>query len=156
MKITPIAVTQINWADLLRQGQDVVGRSVSRSLDQARIQPGDLYSVIAALKELEEEGSDPRTSVKEANFQLYHLSCSFLVEVSERETDYLRNMEGLTVTTFQGKEHRNKPTTNLLLITGTFAQWQVTLSRKEKDETKKELFEGIVNWFKRFNLGELF
>lgn len=163
MKVTILALTTINWQELERIGSSVLGRSPTRSLDMARMSARDTFSYIATLGELVTEGSDPRTIVKNSDFQLHHINITFAVEVTPHEFDLLRNLEGLVVTSLKGIQKYDDASSSLLLISGTLAAFRLILPSilrsRPKDflsTCRHTLFTHIFQIFKTINLGELF
>jgi len=73
VQIVPLSMTQVNWPDYVSVTYKHVGHSPTRSLDGVGIKPGDPYSFLASLAELEVEGTDPRIGVLSANHTLAHV-----------------------------------------------------------------------------------
>ena len=156
-------MTNINWPDLTVLGNATIGRSPTRSLDHHKISDRDISAFIASLKELKVAGAEPRKSIIEATFQLHHASLSFLVDLDEREIEYMRNFEGLTTTIFNGQMGDNRLFYYLHLTTGTLAQWKQAILENTDDSSddpeialKRLYFTQIYFWFKKLNLKELF
>lgn len=159
MKVSPLGMTQINWTDFVQSAERVFGDSPIRVLDKNKIQPGDIYSYLVTLGELEQPGSGPRNAIKNATFNLYHVHASFIIEMTIAETKVLTNLSGLTVSIYEGKESE----TNLIIISGNLATWQQVVPQQLKTRVmnsrtaiQRQLFNQIYTWFNHLNLVDLF
>jgi len=156
-------MTQINCPDFITEGMKTTGRSATRSLDKAKIDSRDLFAFIAALKELKETDSDPRKSVIYADFQLYHLSLTFMLELHERELDSLKQVEGLTMSIIDGSVVDSRHFTHLVFLTGTLAQYQYIIPKMLNDNSttddqevlRRQIFNQIYGILKKLNLKDL-
>lgn len=156
-------MSQVNWSDYVSIAYKHVGHSPTRSLDGAGIKPGDPYSFLASLAELEIEGTDPRTGVLSANHTLAHVHLSFLCVLSAQEQNALRNIPILDISFIDGKEDYESTRVDLMIISGTLLHWQLIiplmlegLDLSRTYYVRRKFFNAIYNWLIKFNFKDLF
>jgi len=117
VSVEPVARTQVDWQKFLLVAKQLLGRSVTASLD-ARNQPvGDPASWLASLAELRQEGSDPVAVLRSPGSLLRHLSYSFLV-VADRE--FLYELATSCDLRIEGDQQ-------LAVVSGSVEQWRTTI-----------------------------
>lgn len=159
MKVVPLSVTQINWMQFITTATEVVGRSPMRSIDAANVKPGDPFSFIAALRELDTPGISPRDAVRIPSVYLEHVSVGFLVHVSASEEWHIGSLPLIRRVDIDGKDIPRQEPDKLILLSGTLFEWRTVVSvilTRTDDYIQRELFNKIYLWFKQFNLRELF
>ena len=163
MQIVPLSMTQVNWPDYVSVTYKHVGHSPTRSLDGVGIKPGDPYSFLASLAELEVEGTDPRIGVLSANHTLAHVHLSFLCVLNASEQNALRNIPTLDISFIDGKEEYDSSRVDLMIISGTLLQWQLVIPMmlegfdlSRVTFVRRTFFNHIYNWIVKFNLKDIF
>lgn len=84
MIVMPLTKTDIDWQALMKATSESMGRSVTRSLDAAKIKPESTFAYLAALGEFKKQGSPVLDVIRDPGSLLRHLWYGFYVAAGKQ------------------------------------------------------------------------
>lgn len=122
-KVTLISATNVDWNKFVTVANDALGRSPTRELDNCSVPVGLPPTYISALAEFNRAGSNPITSVRDADRLLHHISLTFLVSC-DRDVlmAVLKQSIGLVVLSAEPSRGQENA-----IITATLRDWKTAI-----------------------------
>jgi hypothetical protein len=155
LEIIYVGGTEINWNLYLSCLKTVLGRSVSRGLDDKRMPVSNLGAFVTTIAEMEEEGRDPVSVQREAGSLLSHGHLIFIVIASKELTFDLIKESRLNFTTGESKD----PGIIISIVSGELSAWREAIINCSTDRMKYgvRLFANkCLLQFSELQLGHLF
>jgi hypothetical protein len=148
--VAAISTTHIDWKLLEALSQKIQGRSVLTSLDRRNITERGLPSLVAALAEFRQKGTDYMSVLLSPGSVLKHIMISFLVE-SDKETFFELALDGDLAFLDSDNE-------NVMLVSASLYQWRnsiITYGSRQATERQKQFSQAILHQFDRLGLSRL-
>lgn len=155
MKVVPVVVPSVLWNEFVSETQASLGRSPTRSLDEATVVVGDLKSFVASLAEFQEENSNPIPYLRsrESDRAMDMLSVTFLVECHPRSLFSISKFGHVNI--FEGGRTDSIDAEDVVLMSGTFRQWRTLIVEMVNLRMFDEVLIEIVKWFIRLGLRDM-
>lgn len=154
IKTIIVGKTNIDWNNLLLASQQVLGRSISKTLDDAGLAPKVPVGLLTVLSELKSEGSKPMDIMNNPGFALDHVSYSILcLSLQDSIFDVMQYTELRVVTA------KSESGTILSYITGTLGQWRSAIINglsKNSSKSFREFLDSCLLEFDKEGLSPLF
>jgi hypothetical protein len=146
LDVIPIARTQVDWHILLSAAKQLLGRSLASGLDARKQQVGDAASYLVALAELEREGVDVTSVLREAGSLLRNIHYSFLV--TGVNLYWIATTSSLKVT----------GTERCAIVSGNLEEWRTAIVNGCTDRSSLEVrmfYDKCLLHFERDGLGQV-
>lgn len=142
-----IAKTAADVQTLLTNAQKALGRSVTLSLDSAKMPvDDDCPALLCVLGEFARRGSDALSVLRADGLVRRHVQYTFLVELP-RATFFTLASFGLSVTASED---------NFAVVSGRLSDWVHACVLGVATQELNKFFCGIIAFFERESLGEIF
>lgn len=136
--VTLIAGTAINWPKYVQAVNAAIGRSPTRGLDKAGIQPGPPGTYAQTLMEFEKPGVNPLV-MTDVDRLLNHLSLSYLISLPGRGTlALMKHLDGAHILSSEpagGMEH--------LIATATLLVWRTAIVQPSDDHDVRQVMNKV-------------
>lgn len=151
-KITPLAITQVEWRTYIKFVEDVLGCNPTRGLGSTIIELNTPAAYLATL-DLENRPLNQLRSGAFINNTFDHLHVSFIAEL---DTDVLHTV----LTTFPNLDYITKKAkkTYLVIISANMSIWYQTIVKALKPNQEyeiREIFKIILVWFDNFGFKDV-
>lgn len=153
MKVVPVVLPNIQWHEFVIETQASLGRSPTRSLDEATVVVGDLKSFVASLAEFQNENSNPLPYLRsrESDRALDMMSVTFLVEARPQSLYAISKFSHVNI--FQATDEVGGE--DVVLMSGTLRQWRTLIIEMTQLRQLDEVLIEIVKWFIRWGLRDM-
>lgn len=149
--VAPIAITSVDWSTLLRTARTQLNRSVTETLDRAKLPANTPAAYITTLAEAQNLATADNPSVlRNAGGLLRHASASFLF-CAEQET-LLYIVENCFLSCTRWSDRRT------MVVSGTMLDWRTAITsycHQDAPRDVRELFNKAMTCFEISGFGPL-
>ncbi len=154
-EILAIEQSAVNFKQFLVIAKNLLGRSITASLDAHKMEVGSLASFIQVLDEMSAESSNPATSLREAGDLLKHLHFTFLATVDLDTYVELLETSGLNFTSVE----TSRRGVMMAIVSGNLLEWRTavinTLTHNRAGYNVQAFMNKVITWFEVAGLGGL-